>query len=242
MRRWPFPTLALLLAVGAACVRGAPFPEPKLLFADLTQSAGVAHVHQKPIFDERLAKVMPWISSINAGVAVADFNGDGLADIYALGSRPGAANALYRNNGNLTFTNVAEECGVAFVNDKQSVSMDAVFGDIDNDGDQDLFLAGYGRNRLLRNDHGRFVDVTERAGFSGRCNASSAVFLDYNNDGWVDILEGNYFPKSVDLWNIPSTKILPENFVKARNGGGLLLYRNNKNGTFSDVTSSAGLT
>src|SRR5262249_41277305 len=101
--------------------------------------------------------------------------------------------------------------------------------------------ACYGKNRLFRNDGGRFTEITEKAGVGDWCNASCAVFLDYNNDGWIDILIGNYFRRSVDLWNIASTKILPDNFVKARNGGGLLLYRNNGNNTFTEVTAKAGL-
>lgn len=216
--------------------------ESKPWFVDITRQAGVGHIHQKPVFDERLAKVTPWISSINAGVAAGDFNNDGFVDLYVINSRPGAPNALYRNNGDLTFTDVATAVGVAAVNDPSSISMDPIFGDIDNDGDQDLFIACYGKNKLFRNDGGKFTDISEQAGLTERCNASCAVFLDYNNDGWIDLLIGNYFPRSVDMGHIASTKFLPENFVKARNGGGLLLYRNNRNGTFTEVAAAAGLT
>ena len=235
----------LLVGIIFACVTRPLPPEPgadpKPMFTDVTKTAGVDHLHVKPVFDERLARVMPWISAINAGVAAADFNNDGRIDLYVLNSRAGAPNALYRNNGNMTFTDVAAECGVADVNGPQGVSMDAVFGDIDNDGDEDLFIACYGKNKLFLNEGGRFTDITEKAGVGAWCNASCAVFLDYNNDGWIDILIGNYFSRSVNLWNIPSTKILPDNFVKARNGGGLLLYRNNGDNSFTDVTAKAGL-
>jgi hypothetical protein len=119
--------------------------------------------------------------------------------------------------------------------------MDPIFGDIDNDGDQDLFVACYGKSKLFRNDNGRFKDITSEAGLDAWGNASCAVFIDYNNDGLIDILEGNYFDRSTNLWNISSTRILPQNFVRARNGGGLLLYRNDGNNRFTDVTAQAGL-
>lgn len=240
-------SLKMWLAVMTLCTLWArpssafPAGGAKPMFTEIAAQAGVRHVHQKPVFDQRLAKVMPWITSLNAGVAVGDYNGDGRPDLYVVNSSSGAPNALYRNNGDMTFTDVAAQLGVAYVNNAEGVSVDPIFGDIDNDGDQDLFIACYGESRLFRNDGGRFTDITKEAGLKAWGNASCAVFIDYNNDGLLDLLVGHYFERNVDLWNIPSTRILPENFIKARNGGGLVLYRNNGNNTFTDVTAESGL-
>jgi len=234
-RKWLAVLLLCALCGGSAAASGAP------MFTEVAAAAGVRHKHEKPLFDQRLAKVMPWITSLNAGAAVGDFNGDGRPDLYVVNSRAGTPNALYRNNGDMTFTDVAAEQGVASVNTEDGVSVDPAFGDIDNDGDQDLFVAGYGHSRLFRNDGGRFTDITKAAGLGAWGNASCAVFVDYDGDGLLDILVGHYFDRGTNLWDIASTRVLPESFIKAHNGGGLVLYRNVGNNTFADVTARAGL-
>jgi hypothetical protein len=229
-----FCSLSSLLVVANALPASAP------RFEEVGGPAGARHVHTKPAFDPKLANVEPWMCSLNAGVAVADVDGDGHEDIYFLSSRRGVPNALYLGDGHLHFREAAEEFALARLNDDEGVSMDAVFGDFDNDGDQDLFIAGYGRSRLLRNEGRRFVDVTESAGVGRRGNASCALLLDFDGDGLLDIMVGKYFP-DVDLWNIPTTRVLQESFERARNGGGKLLYRNNGDFTFTEMAARAGL-
>ena len=209
-------------------------------FTEVSGTAGVAHHHQKPAFDPRLANVMPWISSLTAGVAVADVNGDGHDDIYFLSSGRDTPNRLYLGDGKFGFREAAEQFGLARLNGGSAVSADAVFGDIDNDGDEDLFIAGYGRNRLLRNDGHRFVDVTDRAGLGRPGNASSALLADFDNDGFLDLMVGNYFSE-IDLFSVPTTRVLQDSFERARNGGRNLLYRNNGDGTFTEIGAAAGV-
>lgn len=211
------------------------------MFTDMTPRSGIRWIHEKPVFDSHLARVMPWIASLTAGAAAVDYDGDGRVDLYVVNSRAGAPNHLYRNNGNWTFTDVGEAVGLAHVNNASSVSSVPVFGDLDNDGDQDLFIAGFGHNRLFRNDRGKFVDISEQAGFTGWSNAASAILIDYDNDGLLDILVGHYFDPAVDLWHVLSTRILPENFTRATNGGCLQLFHNEGHLRFTDVTQKAGL-
>ena len=152
------------------------------------------------------------------GVAFADIDNDGYWDIYI--SNKGGEGHLYRNNGNGTFTDITQEAGVSDAGFK----MGSVFFDYDNDGLPDLFLSKGGRdeiepNRLLKNmGNCKFVDVTEKAGLSGKFFTYSAASADYDNDGYLDLYLANY---GVGKKNI--------------------LYHNNGNGTFTDVTEKAGV-
>jgi hypothetical protein len=110
------------------------------------EARGVRFLHQAPTFDAKLEHIMPQIASMGAAVAVADFDRDGWLDFYVTNSGEGSLNALYRNNGDGTFTEVAAAMGVADVNRPGTgVSTGAVWGDYDNDGYEDLFLYKYGR-------------------------------------------------------------------------------------------------
>ena len=123
------------------------------------------------------------------------------------------------------------------------VSMGAVWGDFDNDGWEDLLVYKYGRPELFRNDEGRsFVAVGERAGLPAWVNANSATWLDYDRDGRLDLFIAGYWPDDVDLWKLETTKIMPESFEYATNGGRKYLLRNRGDGTFEDVTEAMGIT
>jgi hypothetical protein len=211
---------------------------------EAARAAGVVAVHQGPTFDARLAHIMPQVASMGAAVAVADFDRDGWQDFYLTSSGEGSANHLYRNGGNGTFSDVAEAVGLAAVNGVGTgVSMGAVWGDYDNDGFEDLFLYKYGRPELFHNDGGRaFTPVGERAGLPRWVNANSAVWLDYDRDGWLDLFVAGYWPEDVDLWKLATTRIMPESFEYAENGGRKYLLRNRGDGTFDDVTAAAGIT
>jgi hypothetical protein len=234
-------SLALLAALPLQPARAADAGQAsEPAFVEVAKQSGIHFVHRKAVFDSRLAKIMPWISSLNAGVAIGDFDGDGDMDIYFLTSERGFPNELYRNDGNFTFVEVGEASGVARVN-QDIASMDAIFVDVDNDGDQDLFIAGYGGNKLLINDGaGHFTEAPATAGITQKDNAAAVIAFDLDNDGRLDFMVGNYFD-SVDLWNIPTTTILPSSFERARNGGPKRFYHNNGNGTFSEIAKRVGL-
>ena len=189
---------------------------------------GVDFVHQGPTFDKRLDHIMPQVASMGAAVAVADFDRDGWPDFYVTNSGEGSLNHLYRNQGDGTFKDVAAEMGLADVNQKGTgVSMGAVWGDYDNDGYEDLFLYKYGRPELFHNDGGRgFTRVTEKAGLPRWVNANSAIWLDYDHDGRLDLFLPGYWPEDIDLWNLKTTRIMPESFEYAENGGRKYLFHN----------------
>ncbi len=169
---------------------------------------------------------MPWIQSIGAAAAVSDYDRDGDLDLYVTSSRKGTANALWRNEGGLKFIDVGLEAGVAAVNDADGVSMDAAFADLDQDGDDDLYIVQWGKNRLFRNNgNGKFDDITDSSGTGDRSNGNAVLPFDYNLDGLVDLLVCNYFP-AVDLTNLSTTRIMHDSFEAARNGGANVLYRN----------------
>lgn len=208
-------------------------------FTEIAKSAGIDWRHHRSVFDPKLEKIMSWMGSIHAACAVADVEGDGDQDIYFLDSVGGQPNVLYRNDGGFRFTEVAAEVGLAELNDDEGVSMDAIFADLDSDGDQDLALAAYGRNRLLLNDGGRFREARD-AGFDHRGNAAAVIAFELDGDGLLDLMVGNYFD-DYDLWEIPHTKILQTNFETARNGGRDLLYRNRGGGRFVEVGEEMGV-
>jgi hypothetical protein len=207
------------------------------------KAAGVAFVHQAPTFDGRLDHIMPQVAAMGAAVAVADFDRDGWQDFYVTNSAEDSHNRLYRNRGDGTFVDVAPQVGLADVNRRATgVSQGAVWGDYDNDGWEDLFLYKYGRPELFHNDGGRsFAAVGERAGLPSWVNANSATWLDYDRDGRLDLFLAGYWPESVNLWQLQTTRIMPESFEYANNGGRKYLLRNRGDGTFEDVTESAGI-
>ena len=219
---------------------GAGHPDHPV-FTDVTDQAGVGFVHHKPVFEAKVRNIEPWLASVGASAAAGDYDGDGYVDLYVTNSRRGYTNALYHNNGDGTFTDVAAAAGVASVNETDGLSMDAVWGDYDNDGDEDLYVVKWGRNLLFRNEgNGRFTDVTGAARVGDRGNGNAAIFFDYDSDGWLDLYVGNYF-RSIDLWHLPDTRIMHNSFESARDGGANVLYHNNGDGTFRDVSEEAGV-
>ncbi|AJF05727.1 CRTAC1 family protein [Geoalkalibacter subterraneus] len=171
-------------------------------FSDISEAAGVA--------DDGLGK----------GVAFADVDNDGLVDLYV--SNKGGANRLYLNQGNGVMMDATALAGAGV--DHPGLTMGSVFGDIDNDGCVDLYLATGGTyeieaNRLFKgNCDGTFTDITEQAGVGLKAFTYGASMVDFDNDGYLDIYCANYG-------------------VGAKN----VLYRNNGDGTFSDVTEQAGV-
>lgn len=210
---------------------------------EVAQTAGIAFVHQAPTLDHKLDHIMPQVASMGAGVSIVDFDRDGWQDIYLTNSGEGSKNCLYRNLSDGTFKDVAPELGIAVVNQPGSgVSMGAVWGDYDNDGFEDLFLYKWGRPELFHNDAGRhFTRVSEQAGLPSWVNANSAIWFDYDGDGRLDLFIGGYYSENVDLWHLQTTKIMPESFEYAKNGGRKYLYHNLGNGKFEEVSAKLGI-
>jgi enediyne biosynthesis protein E4 len=121
--------------------------------------------------------------------------------------------------------------------------MDAVWGDFDNDGWTDLYIVKWSApNHLFRNNRdGTFSDITHASGTGYRGNGNSAIWFDYNGDGLLDLYIGNYFRPENDLWDLTTTHIMHNDFEHARNGGPNVLYRNNGDGTFTNVAPELGV-
>ena len=194
------------------------------------------------------------IELTGGGVAVLDYNNDGCTDIFLTNGAaipslrktgPEFSNRLFRNNCDMTFTDVTAEAGVA----GEGYSMGAAVGDFDNDGFADLFIAGVNRNILYRNmGNGRFIDITAKAGMSGidprygKMWAVSAGWFDYDNDGWLDLLVSNYV-----VWDgakEPRCGTPERQFYchpKEYQGLPGQLFHNNHDGTFTDVSQQSGI-
>jgi enediyne biosynthesis protein E4 len=256
MKRYARPVLAVLLLAMLVTplvmrrLREGPPPaadgDPLALYGfRLTESAraaGVDFVHQAPTLDPKLAHIMPQVTSMGAAVSVADFDRDGHADFYLTDSKEGSRNRLYRNRGDGTFEDVAERVGLADLNAPATgVSMGAVWGDYDNDGFEDLLLYRWGRQELFRNDGGKAFVRASGAGLPDWANVNTALWLDYDRDGRLDLFLGGYYAEDVNLWRLADTKIMPESFEYAKNGGRKYLYRNLGGGRFEEVSQKVGL-
>jgi enediyne biosynthesis protein E4 len=189
------------------------------------------------------------IETMTGGVALFDYNNDGLLDIFLTNGaeisslekgNPSFYNRLFRNNGDGTFTDVTEQAGLAGV----GYSMGVAAGDYDNDGFVDLYVTGFNRNQLFHNNgNGTFTDVTEQAGVSGVVLGRSkpwsvaAGWLDYNNDGLLDLFVVNYLDYPIATAHSCQTDgIVDYCSPNEYRGTPNLLYRNNGDGTFTDVS------
>ncbi len=210
---------------------------------EVSQQAGVHFVHQPPTLDPKLDHIMPEVASMGASVSVVDFDRDGWPDFYVTNSATGSQNHLYRNLHDGTFQDVGAPMGLADVNrEGTGVSMGAVWGDYDNDGYEDLFLIKWGRPELFHNDHGRgFTRASEAAGLPPWINANTAIWFDYDGDGLLDLFVGGYYPENLDLWHLKNTRMMPESFEYAKNGGRKFLFHNLGNGRFEEVAEQAGI-
>ena len=210
---------------------------------EVSHAAGINFVHQAPALDPKLEPIMPEVASMGASVSIVDFDRDGWPDIYVVNSAIGSKNCLYRNMGDGTFKDVAGELGIADVNlPGTGVSTGAVWGDYDNDGYEDLFLIKWGRPELYHNDQGHgFTRVTEQAGLPPWINADTAVWFDYDGDGLLDLFVGGYYAEDIDLWHLTTTRIMPDSFEYAKNGGRKYLFHNLGNGKFEEVSAKVGI-
>ncbi|MGN6213891.1 CRTAC1 family protein [Parafilimonas sp.] len=210
----------------------------------VNKAAGITFTHICPDVDPKLEHIKMQIASMGASVSVCDFDNDGWNDLYFTNSKTGSKNALYRNLRDGKFEDVADAAGLADVNTKGTgVSMGAVWGDYDNDGFKDLLLYKWGKPELFKNIDGkRFERVTDGSGLPAWVNANSAIWFDFNNDGLLDIFIGGYYKEDINIDSLHTTKMMPESFRYANNGGRKYLLMNMGSGRFKDVAEAYGIT
>ncbi len=208
-----------------------------LRFTDVTSAMGIHFRHEEAELDARYKDVLPLLS-LSGGVAVADFDGDGFMDIFLVNAKRGAKNQLYLNQGGKGFAEVAEEWGIADTNQEGATVAPVVF-DYDNDGHPDVFLARMGCSMLFKNTGRGFVNVSAESGIADCQNSMSAVPVDFDGDGKLDLYVVRYWP-AVDYFNLKTTSVFPENNFDAKNGGRNTLYRNLGNGTFQAMDDAIG--
>lgn len=241
-----FSLAALLAAAVPFAVTAAPANSPAsgpIHFADITQKAGIHFTHNNGAFGK---KFLP--ETLGPGVAFIDYDNDGWQDIFIANGtgwpgHPGHVSTpvLYHNNHDGTFTDVTQKAGLAI----PMYGMGVAVGDYDNDGYDDLFVTAYGQNHLFRNNgNGTFTDVTKKAGLITAPELSaSAAWVDYDRDGHLDLLVTNYVQWSPqkDLYCTMDGKTKSYCTPETYPGASVRLWRNNSNGTFTDVTKKAGL-
>jgi hypothetical protein len=222
---------------------------PRIHFENRQAQSGVNFVLNNGTIPDK-----PIIDSVLGGVALFDYDNDGFLDIFFTNGAqipslkkdgPTFSNRLYRNNRDGTFTDVTERAGVA----GEGYSMGVAAGDYNNDGWTDLYVTGVNRNFLYRNNgDGTFTDVTERAGVpgvdakGGKLWSVGAAWLDYDNDGFLDLFVANYLD-----WSWASSKVCGEEGKRLScspvmyGGQPNILYHNNGDGTFADVSEVSGI-
>jgi len=241
-----------LLGVPPICsgqTKAADPPHPIAYFIDVAEKAGLVAIH---IFGGKDTKKYI-IETTGSGVAIFDYDRDGWPDIFLVngttleGFPPGQepTNRLYRNNHDGTFTDVTARAGLASSGWGQGVCA----GDYDNDGWDDFYVTYYGKNRLFHNNgNSTFTEVGEKAGVAGTGKAwgSGCAFVDYDRDGWLDLIVANYVDFEVASAPAPGEgrfcqwKGIPVMCgPRGLKPAGNLLYHNKGNGTFEDVTVKA---
>jgi enediyne biosynthesis protein E4 len=238
-------TAVILLSIATACSRPSPVPSTNpAWFEDVAAARGITFAHRS---GHETRYLLPEI--MGGGGALLDVDDDGHLDVFLVQSgqifaAPGspAGHRLYRNRGDGTFEDVSEASGVAAV---AGYGMGAATGDYDNDGDVDLYVTGLGANALLQNDgRGRFADVTRTAGVAGSGWSTSATFADIDTDGHLDLFVTRYLDWRLDVERecYSLTGVVdycsPKNYDAPTTD---LLFRNNGNGTFTDISRIAGL-
>jgi hypothetical protein len=233
--------------LAAAATQVSPATGARLLFRNVTQEAGIAFQHHTSVDKRVIAE------SMSGGVALLDFDNDGLLDVYLTDSLtvekvrdPKAArSALYRNQGNGKFQDVTDRAGVGH----PGWAMGVCTADVDGDGWEDIYVTGLGRNFLYRNNaDGTFTDIAERVGLGGGGWSAGCGFADYDRDGDLDLFVSRYVHLDFDR--------LPE-FGKGKtcqfrgvgvqcgprglSGESDFLFRNEGNGHFSEVGEKAGV-
>lgn len=233
--------LAVCACFAVAVSAATPVDLGAIRFEEIAAAAGVRARHHTRTFTGPHADVLGMFTAGGAAAAAGDYDNDGFDDLFVTDSESGSISHLYHNEGGLKFVDVTERSGVGDGNDPKSIVADALWFDYDNDGFRDLLIVRFGTPILYRNQAGqRFTNVTAGSGLTTFANSIAAIAFDYDRDGLLDILLGNYF-QPVNLIELPTTKVLPQDLDNASNGGGVTLFRNAGGGRFVDVTRPAGL-
>jgi enediyne biosynthesis protein E4 len=243
--------------LSAGSFEAAPAPEqpatalkPFSKFTDIAQSAGLT----AKMYYGTPHVVTYIIEEMGGGCAFFDYDNDGWMDIFILGGRrledvpQGASNRLYKNNRDGTFTDVTEKAGLL----DAGWAVGVCVGDYNNDGYEDLFVTYYGQNKLYRNNgNGTFTDVTEKAKLlhEGIRFGAGCTFFDYNRDGLLDLFVSNYvdidmahaLKPSLDVPNCNYEGVAVACGPKGLKAPPHFLYRNNGDGTFTDVSKESGI-
>ena len=246
-----FPRALSLFAVFAAALFLARVDPPAhaqealpFRLVDVTKAAGIAFTHNNGAFGK---KYLP--ETLGAGAAFLDFDNDGRQDILLVNGTawPGQPQArptymrLYRNEGDGRFSDATKAAGL----EVELYGMGVAAADYDNDGWQDILITVVGQNRLFRNTgKGTFVDVTDTAGLGDRTGFStSALWFDYDRDGWLDLLVLNYvrWTPETDVYCSADGRQKSYCTPEAYRGTTSWLFRNNGDGTFEDTTGKARL-
>lgn len=240
-------TFLLTCLIFVTCTTTLTAAETTLHFTDQTQQAGI---HFKHINGASEQKYLP--ETMGAGGLFFDYNGDGHLDIYLVNSgtlsntsqlldrHPDHMNVLYQNQGDGTFADVTVEAGLQH---NSGYGMGCLAADYDNDGDPDLYLTHFGKNQLYQNNgDGTFTDVTSRTGVGDGNWSVSASFGDFNLDGHLDLYITNYLDYQLETAHACFLEGVhlycgPHEYPGAYD----TLYRNNGDGTFTDVTTRAGV-
>ncbi len=216
------------------------------IYVDVTEEVGIDFKHHNGKTEHKHI-----IETMGSGGVFFDYDGDGDADLYFVNSgvvpvdgvsdstiQKTAKNVLYRNDGNGRFTDVTDSSGTGDI----GFGMAASAADIDNDGDADLYVANYGQDRLYQNNgDGTFTDITKKAGIDNTHWSIAAVYLDYDIDGDLDVFVVNYLIYDTSM---PVTKykgIIGYGHPRSYAGTPDVLYKNNGDGTFTNVADTAGL-
>ena len=217
--------------------------DTRVQFENVASEAGLNFRHTNGASPEKL---MP--ETFGSGVGWIDFDNDGWIDLFfANGAdlahgKASPGNALFRNLGNGKFTNVTSKAGVA---GRGLFATGVAAGDFDNDGFMDVFVTGYGGVQFFRNQgNGTFAEISEKAGISAGGYCSSAGWLDYDRDGWLDLYVVRYL--DYDIRNAPYCGFKREGYrmycdPQQFDGTPDLLFHNNRDGTFTDVSRKAGV-
>lgn len=208
------------------------------VLTEVSEQSGINFLHTEPMLDAALDHIRPQVASMGASVSIVDFDRDGWQDLYVVNSAPGSKNRLYRNLGNGSFDDVAEQVGLANMNGPGvGACMGAIWADINNDDYEDVVVYRWGITQLFVNQAGKsFVLADNEAGLPGWANIGAATWLDYDRDGSIDLFLAGYWPDEVHLEDLETTRIMPESFEYANNGGSKWLLKNRGDGTFQDVT------
>lgn len=230
----------------ATSVNRSGSPVAKRRFTNIAQSAGISFIQDSTQSEEKY-----YLETMGTGVAFIDYDQDGLMDLYFVQSaatdiyKPAhpLRSALYRNNGDGTFTDVTIKAGVG---GEGHYGQGVAVGDFDNDGFPDLYVTGYGRAILYHNNaNGTFTDVTAGSGVADESNwSTSAGWFDYDKDGYLDLVVANYIQWTPET-NLYCGEKAPgyRSYCNPNNykGQKTKLFHNNRDGTFSDVSMKSGV-